>query len=189
MSNPNLPEKKAGKAEVVAQVDAAAALDALVLALPDLEVDDLTERTLAQTMAATDLDEIFRNPEMEGFLNLLGRPLVLVDVLGHLPSRYDGASRYLVYSVIDEESGELMTVSSGSPYVAASALRAKQLGQLPAKVRAMSLDSKEKAGQSSLWLVGRRGRPVEPARPANGTGEPQHAVNTQAKYPHETPAS
>lgn len=184
MSNTNVPAKKHQAGQLVQPGDAAAELDRMVLALPNLENDDLTEQTLARIMMADTEEDIFANPELEGFLNLLGRPLVLLDVLGHLPSRYEGSARFLVYSVLDETTGEKLTVASGSPYVAVSALRAKQVGKLPAKVRAMALDSKEKAGQSSLWLVKRSDRPVPPRTDRNPEPRPEHVTNDQVKFPY-----
>lgn len=184
MSDTKLPAKKHQQGELVQPGDAAAELDRMITALPDLANDDLTEQTLSRIMNATDLEDIFANPELEGFLNLLGKPLVLLDVLGHLPSQYDGAAKFLVFSVLDETTGERLTVASGSPYVAVSALRAKTLGKLPAKVRAMALDSKDKPGQQSLWLVGRKGSPIAPVSDHNPEPRPAHVTNDQVKFPY-----
>lgn len=184
MSNPNVPAKKHQAGQLVQPGDAAAELDRMVLALPNLENDDLTEQTLARIMMADTEEDIFANPELEGFLNLLGRPLVLLDVLGHLPSRYEGSARFLVYSVLDETTGEKLTVASGSPYVAVSALRAKQLGKLPTKVRAMALDSKEKQGQQSLWLVKRTDRSGPPTNSVEHVERIRHMTNDQEKFPY-----
>ena len=185
MSNTNLPASKRGKDELVQPADAAAELDVMILALPDLEQDDLTARTLARTLNATELADIFANPDLEGFLNLIDHDLVLRDVVGHLPSRYVDGQRYLVYDVVDESTGERLNVASGSPYIASSALRAKALGKLPAPVRALALDSREKSGQQSLWLVARRRGAPRPPRVATVTDEPEHAVNAQVKFPHQ----
>lgn len=184
MSNNNLPAKSTAKGALVTAADAAAELDAMIEALPDLETEDLTERTLARTLNATEVLDIFANPELEGFLNLIDHDLVLRDVLGYLPSRYADGQKYLVYDVLDETTGEHLSVASGSPYVASSALRAKFLGKLPVECRALALDSREKPGQQSLWLVARRrgGNPRPPRQVT--TPEPPPAVNDQEKFPY-----
>lgn len=184
MSTPNLPATKRDKSGLVNPADAAAELDAMIVALPDLESEDLMERTLARTLNATEVVDIFANPELEGFLNLIDHDLVLRDVLGHLPSRYADDQKYLVYDVLDESTGEHLTVASGSPYVASSALRAKFLGKLPVECRALALDSRDKPGQQSLWLVARR-RGANP-RVRREVTEPEapHVVNDQEKYPY-----
>jgi hypothetical protein len=184
MSDTNVPARKAGKTELVQPGDAAAALDAMVLALPDLEEDEITERTLSRILNATEAVDVFANPELEGFLNLLGRPLVLRDVLGHLPSRYAEGQRYLLYDVVDEGSGERLSVASGSPYVAATALTAKARGLLPANVRVVALDSASKPGQQSLWLVLRKPGAIAPSRDRQAEPEWTPTVNDQVKYPY-----
>jgi hypothetical protein len=189
MSSTNLPATKRGKNDLVNPADAAAELDIMITALPDLESEDLMERTLARTLNATEVVDIFANPELEGFLNLIDHDLVLRDVLGHLPSRYVDGQRYLVYDVLDESTGEHLTVASGSPYVASSALRAKALGKLPVECRALALDSRDKPGQQSLWLVARRrGGNRRPAyQPPEARETPM--VNDQVKFPYaEQPA-
>lgn len=184
VSNTNLPATKRDKSGLVAPSDAAAELDAMIEALPDLESEDLMERTLSRTLNATEVVDIFANPELEGFLNLIDHDLVLRAVLGHLPSRYVDGQKYLVYDVLDESTGERLTVASGSPYVASSALRAAALGKLPVECRALALDSREKPGQQSLWLVARcrGGNPRKPYQPPEVRETPLE--NTQEKYPH-----
>jgi hypothetical protein len=184
MSNTNVPARKAGKTELVEPGGAAAALDAMILALPNLEEDELTERTLSRIMNATEAIDIFANPELEGFFDLLGRPLVLRDVLGHLPSRFAEAQRYLVYDVVDEGSGERLSVASGSPYIAASALVAKARGLLPAYVRAVALDSTSKPGQQSLWLIFRQPGAIAPSSDGKTGWWARSAVKDQVKYPY-----
>ena len=181
MSSNNLPATKRDKGGLVSPADAAAELDVMIEALPDLENEDLMERTLSRTLNATEIVDIFANPELEGFLNLIDHDLVLNDVLGHLPSRFAEGQRYLVYDVLDESTGEKLTVASGSPYVASSALRAKFLGKLPVECRALALDSREKPGQQSLWLVARR-RGGNPKRVTPAYEEPRvDMTNPHAK--------
>jgi hypothetical protein len=184
MSNTNVPARKAGKTELVEPGGAAAALDAMILALPDLESDDLAERSLARVLNATDAQNVFANPELAGFDDLAGHNLVLRDIVGHLPSRFAEGQRYLVYEVLDESTGELMMVASGSPYIAAGALQAKSRGMLPAPVRFVALESRSKPGQESHWLVFRRFDAIAPSRDGNSEPEPQPYVNDQVKYPH-----
>jgi hypothetical protein len=184
MSNTNVPARKAGKTELVEPGGAAAALDAMILALPDLESDDLAERSLARVLNATDAQNVFANPELAGFDDLAGHDLVLRDIVGYMPSRFAEGQKYLVYEVLDESTGELVMVASGSPYIAAGALQAKSRGMLPAPVRFVALESRSKPGQESHWLVFRQRGIVIPPGVGNSEPEPAPYVNDQAKYPH-----
>jgi hypothetical protein len=184
MSNTNVPARKAGKSELVQPGSAAAALDAMILALPDLETDDLHERSLARVLNATDAQNVFANPELAGFDDLAGHNLVLRDIVGYLPSRFAEGQKYLVYEVLDESTGELVMVASGSPYIAAGALQAKSKGILPVPVRFVALESRSKPGQESHWLVFRQPGIIAQGRDRQPEPEPARYVNDQAKYPY-----
>jgi hypothetical protein len=184
MSNPNVPARKAGKTELVQPGTAAAALDAMILALPDLESDDLHERSLSRVLNATTSEEAFPSPELAGFDDLAGRDLVLRDIVGYLPSRFAEGQKYLVYEVLDESTGELVMVASGSPYIAAGALQAKSKGMLPAPVRFVALESRSKPGQESHWLVSRQPGAIAPTRDRFYETPPEPYVNDQVKYPY-----
>jgi hypothetical protein len=184
MSNTNVPARKAGKSELVEPESAAAALDAMILALPDLESDDLAERSLARVLNATDAVNVFANPELAGFDDLAGHDLVLRDIVGYLPSRFAEGQKYLVYEVLDESTGELVMVASGSPYIAAGALQARSRGMLPAPVRFVALESRSKPGQESHWLVFRQADAIAPSSDRQPEHDPSPYVNDQVKYPH-----
>jgi hypothetical protein len=184
MSNTNVPARKTGKTELVQPGAAAMALDAMILALPDLEADDLVERSLARVMNATDAVNVFANPELAGFDDLAGHDLVLRDVVGHLPSRFAEGQKYLVYEVLDETTGELMMVASGSPYIAAGALQAQSRGMLPAPVRFVALESRTKPGQESHWLVFRQPGAIAPSRDGKAEQGTPVTDNAQVKYPY-----
>jgi hypothetical protein len=184
MSNTNVPARKAGKTELVEPGGAAAALDAMTLALPNLEDEDLGIRSLARVLNATDLLNVFANPELAGFGDLAGHDLVLHGIIGYLPSRFADGQKYLVYEVLDESTGELMTVASGSPYIAAAALQARSKGMLPAPVRFVALESRSKPGQESHWLVFRQPGVSAPLKEVRPEPEPAPYVNDQVKYPH-----
>jgi hypothetical protein len=184
MSNTNVPAKRAGKSELVQPGEAAAALDAMILALPDLETDDLAERSLARVLNATDAVNVFANPELANFSDLEGHDLVLRDVIGHLSSRFAEGQRYLIYEVLDESTGELVTVASGSPYIAAGALQAKAKGMLPAPVRFVALESRSKPGQESHWLVFRQPGAIAQGSDRQPETRPAPAVNDAVKYPY-----
>jgi hypothetical protein len=188
MSNTNVPARKAGKTELVEPGGAAASLDAMILALPDLETDDLAERSLSRVMNATDIANVFANPELAGFDDLAGHDLVLRDIVGYLPSRFAEGQKYLVYEVLDESTGELVMVASGSPYIAAGALQARSKGMLPAPVRFVALESRSKPGQESHWLVFRQPGVSAPLKEVRPEPEPAPYVNDQVKYPHRQDA-
>jgi hypothetical protein len=184
MSNTNVPARKAGKSELVQPGDAAAALDAMILALPNLEDEDLGIRRLARVLNATDLLNVFANPELAGFAGLAEHDLVLHDIIGYLPSRFAEGQKYLVYEVLDESTGELMMVASGSPYIAAAALQARSKGMLPAPVRFVALESRSKPGQESHWLTFRQPGAIAPTRDRQPEPRPAPIVNDQVKHPH-----
>jgi hypothetical protein len=165
MASSNLPEKGHGNGALVQAPDAAGYLDEMVIKLPVLDEEDLTARTLARIMNASELEDVFANPELEGVRDNIGRVVILERVIGRRLSTYTEDRWYLMYEATDPDTGERINFASGSPYVAASALTAQRKGLLPAPVRIVGLESKGKPGQMSLWLVFTRlNKPVtEPA--------------------------
>ena len=139
---------------VPATVDVVGALETRMDALPALDTSEVTERTLSRMMDATTLETLFASPESSGLADYAGRVITLEAVVGCLPSTKRGAlTRYLVLSCTDNETGERVTLTTGSLYAATAALRAHELGLLPAQLRVLELESVANPGQTSLWLV------------------------------------
>lgn len=122
--------------------------------LPAMETAQVVERTLGRILNATDASAIFANPESQGLRDWAGRTIVLNDVAGCLPSSKKGAlSRYIVLDCTDPDTGEQFAATTGSTYAVTAALRAKELGLLPQKLRVVELESASNPGQMSVWLV------------------------------------
>jgi len=144
MSNNNLPDV----------VPAYGELEAMLDDLPVLDVEELAERTIAKTLAATSLDEILENPEAIGLRKFAGYIVIIHGIAGCMPSNYDtGPGRYMVLDITDELTGEVLAVTCGSAYVMARVFALLKTGQLPARVRVIELESKNKKGQTSLWVT------------------------------------
>ncbi len=129
--------------------------------LPALDTSEVVERTLARILTATDAESIFADPESQGLRDWAGREIILEDVVGCLPSSAKGGlSRYLVLDCTDPYTGVRFAATTGGTYTVSAALRAKELGLLPLRVRVVELESASNPGQTSVWLVA-----VKPPRP------------------------
>lgn len=122
--------------------------------LPALSIEDVTERTIQRTMAATTADDVLADPQAKGLEAFTGQVITINKVLGALPSDFQtGLTRYLVLEIARSDTGELDVVTTGSLFVVSRVFKLMELNALPAKVRVLELESKNKKGQSSLWIV------------------------------------
>ena len=140
--------------DLPAKASATEALEQRMDRLPALDTSEVVERTIGRMLNATTADALFASPEAAGLRDYAGQVVELVDVIGCLPSTKKGAlSRYLVLTINDLETGEQVAVTTGALNACTAALRAKELGLLPRKLRVLELESASNPGQSSLWLV------------------------------------
>lgn len=144
MTDSNLPIAGDRMADIEQRMDA----------LPAMNTAQVVERTLTRILNASQAEEIFANPESQGLRDWAGRVIVLNNVAGCLESTKKGPlSRYLVLDCTDPETGVMFAATTGSTYAVTAALRAKELGLLPQRLRVVELESTANPGQTSLWLV------------------------------------
>ena len=137
-----------------ATIDQVGALESRMDSLPALDTATVVERTLSRILNATAAADIFANPESQGLRDWSGKVIVVNAVAGCLPSNKKGAlSRYLVLDCVDPETGEAFAATTGSLYACSAALRAAEVGALPATLRVVELESASNPGQTSVWLV------------------------------------
>lgn len=144
-NGPNLPAKTTTAGDLEVRMDA----------LPALDTTEVVERTLSRILDATEAAAIFANPESQGLRDWAGKVIVVNDVAGCLPTSVkNGAlSRYLVLDCTDPDTGQVFAATTGGTYAVAAALRAKEMGLLPRRLRVLELESASNPGQTSLWLV------------------------------------
>ena len=137
-----------------ATIPAAAAIERYLDALPVLSIEELTERTLTQTLNATTIEDVLKNPEAAGLEDYNGQVLRVDRIAGVLPSTYQtGPTRYVVIDCVPDTTGEPVSITCGSPYVMTRLFRAAELDAFPVRVRVIALESVSNPGQSSLWIV------------------------------------
>ena len=144
MGNTNLP----------AEVSAVDAIEMWLDTFPAMDIDEVSERTLARTLSATTMDDVLRDPTGTGIKTLDGDVLTILEVVGVLDSEFESRFRkYVVLDVMNETTGEKMTVTGGGDYVLSRVFQAYKLGALPFRARVLCLESRSHPGRTSVWLV------------------------------------
>jgi hypothetical protein len=129
-------------------------IEARMDTLPAMDVTEVVERTLERILNASSAEAIFADPDTAGLRDYTGHVIILNDIIGCLPSTKKGPlSRYVVLDCTDTLTGEQFVATTGSLYAASAALRAKEAGILPQKLKVVELESASNPGQTSLWLV------------------------------------
>lgn len=164
------------KTDLPAKGQATNALAERVARYPLLDPDDIDERTLLKTLSAETAEDILASPDTEGLRDITGEPFYLVGIEGFLPSNLkDHEDEVYALLTCRRDDGTQFTASTGSKFAITRAIRMDELGLLPRRVVAVSLESKNDPNRSSLWLVDaplfRRPNPgpVIDAREASGT--------------------
>lgn len=121
------------------------------------DTTDIEERTLARIMAAQSPEELLANPESIGLRDRVGQCLTFHRVEGLLPSTIRPGDFYgLIEAVTDD--GELVSVTTGSPYALGRIVKAHLAGWLPRRMKVVELESTTHPGQSSLWVIDASGQ-------------------------------
>ena len=117
------------------------------------DIEDLTERSIQRIMDAKSPEEALADPDAIGVKDIVGKVIILTGILGILPSTFHEGDFYIILEARVPGTGAVITLTTGSPYVAARAVKCAQMGWLPRAVRVVELESASNPGQSSLWIV------------------------------------
>ncbi len=116
------------------------------------DVDDLVEAAVARIMSATSPESLLANPESAGLRDHVGECFTFNVITCLLPSAIRPGDYYgLIEAVTDD--GEIVSVTTGSPYALGRLAKAQTEGWLPRRMRVVELESATHPGQSSLWVV------------------------------------
>lgn len=118
-----------------------------------VDMSEMIERSLARTLSATTPEQALADPDSVGLRELSGKVITITGVVGILPSAHAGASHYLVFEAITKPTGEIETLTTGSPYAASRIVKCYKEGWLPRRMRVLELESTSNPGQSSLWVT------------------------------------
>lgn len=118
-----------------------------------LDTEELSARTIATTLAATDLDEILKDPDSLSFEDLVGKTIVVHDLVARVPSTKSGGIGWYGIVEITSPDGDRAVASTGSPYILSRVIALKTAGHLPQQVRVIAKVSTVNPGQSSHWIV------------------------------------
>ncbi len=117
------------------------------------DIEQLTERSIQRIMDAKSPEEALADPDAIGVKDIVGKVVILTGIIGILPSTFHPGDYYIILEAAIPGTGSVVTLTTGSPYVAARAVKCAQMGWLPRPVRVVELESQSNPGQSSLWIV------------------------------------
>jgi len=143
-----MTESKAASAELVYEPPA------YLAGLPILtDIEQLTERSIQRIMDAKSPEEALADPDAIGVKDIVGKVVILTGIIGILPSTFHEGDFYIILEARIPGTGAVVTLTTGSPYVAARAVKCQREGWLPRAVRVLELESASNPGQTSLWIV------------------------------------
>ena len=116
-------------------------------------IEELAERSIQRILDAKSPEEALADPDAIGVKDIVGRVVILTGIIGILPSNYHAGDYYIILEAKVPGTGAVITLTTGSPYVAARAVKCQREGWLPRPVRVVELESQSNPGQSSLWIV------------------------------------
>ena len=116
------------------------------------DTTDLEARTLERIMGATTPEALLADPESAGLKNLVGHCLTFSRVAGLLTSTIKPGEFYGIVEAYTDD-GEVITVTTGSPFALGRLVKAHLSGWLPRRMKVVELESSTHPGQSSLWVV------------------------------------
>lgn len=114
--------------------------------------DDLVEAALARIMSATSVEELLANPESVSLREHVGEIFTVHRIAGLLASTIREGEWYGLIEAVTKD-GEIVTVTTGSPYALGRIAKCQQMGWLPRRMRVVELESASHPGQASLWVI------------------------------------